>query len=71
MASVPHFSDVLDAAEQLTADERRELIAVLGRRLAEDNRKAIADDAKQARSEFNQGLCKPTNADDLMREVLE
>ncbi|MFO0926266.1 MAG: hypothetical protein U0736_04395 [Gemmataceae bacterium] len=41
------FENVLDAAEQLDAEDLAELVAVLSRRLAERGRQRVADTVEQ------------------------
>ena len=69
MNTPPAFSDVLDAADKLSADEQQELIAILNRRLAEAGRRRVIDDVRKARAEFTAGQCRPTKAKDLLDEI--
>jgi hypothetical protein len=70
MPQTLQFGQVVDAAENLTADEKEELIDILRRRLAEEGRKRIALDIEEARREFAAGgRSEPTSVDDLMREI--
>ena len=71
MNQVVSFGDVLEAADHLSADEQQELIAILGRRLAQAGRQRLAADIQEAREEFAQGLCAPTTPDQLMHEILK
>jgi hypothetical protein len=64
------FGQVVDAADNLTADEKVELIEILRRRLADEGRKRVAADVQESRLEFAAGTCKPVSVDDLMREIV-
>ena len=70
MAQVVAFDDVLEAAEQLDADAQAELVAVLGRRLAERGRAHVAASVAQARREFAAGECRAMTAAEIVRETL-
>jgi len=63
------FDDVLEAIEQLPADEQADLVEVVRRRLAERGRQRVVDDVREARSEFHRGAAKSASVDDLMREI--
>ena len=69
MAQTLPFGEVLDAADQLTADEQEALVAILRRRLAEQGRKRIAADIAEARQEFKSGACRPATIDELLDEI--
>lgn len=69
---MPHvipFGEVLEAADQLSADEQKELAAILNRRLAEAARHRVAEEIKEARQEFAEGRCVPATPAELMREI--
>lgn len=63
------FAQVLEDADQLSLDEQESLLAILQRRLAEARREQLAKDIRQARLEFEQGLCQPTTPEDLIRRA--
>lgn len=65
-----HFSDVLEAAGQLTLEEQTELVEVLHRRIAERRRSEIVREVRQARKEFQAGRCKPAAPGDILRSIL-
>lgn len=69
MAQVLPFGEVLEAADHLSEDEQKELIAVLHRRLAEAARQRLAGEVREARQEFAEGRCLPATPDELMREI--
>ena len=62
------FGEVLDAADQLSPDEQRELIAILNRRLA--GRQRLVEEVEEARKDFAEGRCVPATPDEIMREIL-
>jgi hypothetical protein len=63
------FSDVLDAADQLSLDEQQTLVEILRRRIADLNRQRLVNDVKDARGEFANGQSSPASVDDLIDEV--
>ena len=63
------FDEVLEAAEQLDPDAQAELVAVLGRRLAERGRSRVAASVAQARREFGAGECRAMTAAEILREA--
>lgn len=71
MNEVMPFGDVLEAVDQLSEDEQHALVTILQRRLAHAGRRQLAIDAQDAWQEFNEGRCRATNGQELMREILE
>lgn len=71
MNQVMPFGEVLEAADHLSLDEQQELIAILGRRLAQAGRQRLAADVQEARQEFAEGRCVPATPAEIMREILE
>ena len=69
MSQATRFSDVLDDADRLTADEQELLVDILRHRLAEQRRQQIATDIQSARSEFQQNQCRPVTPDELIAEL--
>jgi hypothetical protein len=63
------FGEVLEAVGRLSPDEQQTLLVIVRRRLAEQGRKTLAQDIREARQEFAQGRCGPTTAEDLMKEI--
>jgi hypothetical protein len=64
------FSDILEAADQLTLQDQEELVRILEHRLREQKRAALIKDVQDAQQEFAQGNCQPTTPGDLMKEIL-
>jgi hypothetical protein len=64
------FADVLESVDRLTSEEQEALVAIVQRRLSERGRKRLADDVREARREFAEGLCRPAGVDELMDEIL-
>jgi len=60
------FGEVLEAADHLSQDEQRELIAILQRRLAQAARTRLAAEVQEARQEFADGRCSPAIPDKFM-----
>lgn len=65
------FDEVLDAADQLSLDEQRELIAILNRRLALAGRQRLLEEVQEARKDFAEGRCLPATPDEIMRDILK
>ena len=55
MKSLKTFSDVLDAAGDLSADEQETLLKILSRCLAERKRAQLVQDVAEARAGFAEG----------------
>jgi len=70
MAEHSVFGEVLEAADQLSPEEKEALIEVLQHRLLEERREQIFREIAAARREFQAGQCKPTTPGDLMKEIL-
>ncbi len=62
------FSDVVEAADNLSPDEQLALVEILQRRLAERNRKQLLDDVAAARQEFASGA-EPKDVDSIIGEI--
>ena len=65
------FGEVLEAADHLSPDEQRELVAILNRRLALASRQRLIADVQEARKEFAEGRCSVVTPEELMREIME
>jgi hypothetical protein len=70
MENTTAFGDVLDAVGKLSPDEQETLLVIVRHRLAEQRRKQLAQDVREAREEFAQGRCDSATAEDLMQEIL-
>jgi hypothetical protein len=70
MAQPLPFWEVLEAADQLSADEQERLLEILRHRLAAQARNAIALNIQEAREEFAQGGCRAATVDEIMKEAL-
>ena len=64
------FAEVLEAVEQLSAEEQETLVTIVRRRMAERGRKRLADEIQEAEREFEEGRCRPSTPDELMDEIL-
>lgn len=69
MSHATSFDDVLDAVEQLSADEQETLLEVVQRRIAERRRARLAAEIAESRQEFANGRCGPATPDELMNEI--
>ena len=63
------FSEVVEAADNLSVDEQEALLEILRRRLAKRNHEALVRDVAEARTEFQSGKTRPTSVSDIMDEV--
>jgi hypothetical protein len=64
------FGDLIEMIDRLPLDERRSLVDVVRKRIADDQRRRIFASIRSARREHRQGRCRPTTPDELMREIL-
>lgn len=65
-----NFAEILEAAEQLSLEDREDLIRILQNRLREAKRTDIVQDVKEAQQEFARGECQPVTPEELMKEIL-
>jgi hypothetical protein len=63
------FSDVVDAADNLSVDEQQTLVEILRRRIAKRNRDTLVRDVAEARAEFRTGQARASSVSDIMDEV--
>lgn len=63
------FGEALEAVGKLSLDEQETLLVIVRRRLAEQERKRLAEDIREAKEEFAQSRCDPTTVEDLMKEI--
>jgi hypothetical protein len=63
------FSEIVDAADNLSPDEQQVLVDILSRRLAERNREQLVGDVADARREFADGAARPASPQQIMDEV--
>ena len=65
-----NFGDILEAAEQLSVEDREELIGILQNRLREEKRADVIKDVRESEEEFARGECQPVTPKQLMKEIL-
>ena len=65
-----NFADILEAAEELSLEEREDLIRILQNRLREQKRTELIKDVRESEKEFTQGKCQPVTPEQLMKEIL-
>jgi hypothetical protein len=70
MASQLQFREILEGAEGLSVEEQEALVETLRHRLRDRRRAELARDVQAARDEHAQGRSKPSNPDELMKEIL-
>ncbi len=64
------FSEILEAADQLSVDEQTTLIEVLRHRVTERRREELAREIQEARREFQAGQCQPKTPADILKDIL-
>ncbi len=70
MTQTATFGEVLDAADQLSLDERAALIDILRRRIADERRQQLLADVQEARAELAAGGGRAVTTDELIGEIL-
>ena len=70
MRKSSQFSDVLEATERLSLEEKETLVDVLRHRTVEQRRQELARDVANARAEHAAGKSKPGSPRRVMRDVL-
>ena len=65
-----NFAEILEAAEQLSIEDREDLIRILQNRLREQKRADLVKDVREAEQEFAQGKCQSVTPEQLMKEIL-
>jgi hypothetical protein len=63
------FSELVEAAGELTSDEQAELIAILQRRVVETNRQQILQDIAASRAEHLAGQAEMRTASQVIDEI--
>ena len=63
---VKTFGQVLESADQLSVEEQETLVAILGRRLAEQRRAELVLAVKEARAEYKAGRCHAASPADIV-----
>jgi len=64
-----NFSEVVDAADNLSIDEQESLIGILRRRIAERNRGRLMREVTDARAEHESGQSRPGAVAEIMDEI--
>lgn len=64
------FAEVVEAVDRLSTDEQETLLEIVRRRRAERGRQTVIENVREARREFDEGVCRPTSPDELMNEIL-
>jgi hypothetical protein len=63
------FAELLDAIDELQVDEQAELVEIVSHRLSERRRDELAKEIRQARSDFEAGLCSPMTPEEILRDI--
>jgi hypothetical protein len=64
------YSQVLDEIESLPEEQQESLMEIVGKRLAERRRAALAKSIGEARKEFKSGKLRPAKPSEIMRKIL-
>ena len=64
------FQKALDAVESLSPEERKQIIEIIKRRLAEDRREEIAANAREAVNAVRERRARYGTVEDLKRDLL-
>jgi len=64
------FADLLDAVDDLTAEELVELGGIVRRRLIERKRDELAGEIQQSRRDSQAGRCQPRTPDEILRDII-
>ena len=68
MMALP-FGEILEAADQLTLEEKEALVDVLNHRIVAQRRRELSLDVAEANREFDAGRVQVVTPDDLMKEI--
>lgn len=63
------FSDIVDAADNLSPEEQLALVEILQRRLVEQNRQDLLKDIEDSRAAFAAGEGKPASSKEIMDQI--
>jgi len=64
-----NFTDIVDESSKLTLDEQESFVDILKKRIIEQKRQIIIEEAIQSREEFDSGRQKTSNIEDIMKEI--
>jgi hypothetical protein len=64
------FAQVVELTDELSLDEKENLLDIVQRRLAEGRRAEIVDSVNHARQEHKAGRCRPASPKDIMKKIL-
>ncbi len=64
------FTEILEAADQLSPEDQENLIDILQKRLRDRRRATLVRDVQEAQKEFAEGKCQPVTPAQLMEELL-
>ena len=65
-----HFSEILDAVNELTTEEQVDLVEIVRHRLLERRRDELAEEIQQARLDHRAGRCLPAPPETILRDIL-
>ena len=71
MRKTSEFSEVVEAAERLSLDEKETLLELLRNRTADERRAQLRQEVALSRREFANAKAKPATVEQLMREILK
>ena len=66
---IDRFADIVDATDQLSPDDQHALVDIIRRRLSDQERRQLAQDVSDGKSEFESGSLKPATAKSIMDDI--
>ncbi len=70
MSNVMAFGNMLEEVDKLSLEDQNIFKEILSRRIIERQREQVANEIRNARAEYNAGVCQPISVDDLMKEIV-
>lgn len=70
MKKVTTFEEVLEAADRLSLEEQEAVMDIIRKRVIDERRKEIVDHVHEARKEYQEGRCRETSPDQVLKEIL-
>jgi len=71
MRKSSEFSDVVDATDRLTLEEKETLLEILRNRIVEERRAQLKREIEQSERKYAAGKCKPATPRQIMRDILK
>lgn len=65
------FSEVLDATDRLSLEEKETLLEILRNRTIEERRAQLKQEIEQSEREYKAGKCRPATPRQIVRDILK